>query len=39
VGTMNFVDPLAPFQVLEGIEQYMKDNGIKDIKELIGCAV
>ncbi len=38
VGTMNFVDPLAPFKVLQGIEEYLKTNGIEDIKELIGVA-
>jgi dihydroorotate dehydrogenase (NAD+) catalytic subunit len=37
VGTMNFVNPRAPVEVLEGIEAYMKQYGVKDIKELIGC--
>lgn len=36
VGTMNFVNPRAPIEVLEGIEAYMKENKITDIKELIG---
>ncbi len=36
VGTMNFVNPRAPVDVLEGIEAYMKENKINDIKELIG---
>jgi dihydroorotate dehydrogenase (NAD+) catalytic subunit len=36
VGTMNFVNPRAPVDVLEGIEGYMKENKISDIKELIG---
>jgi dihydroorotate dehydrogenase (NAD+) catalytic subunit len=36
VGTMNFVNPRAPVDVLEGIEEYMKENKISDIKELIG---
>ena len=36
VGTMNFVNPRAPVDVLEGIEAYMKQNKISDIKELIG---
>lgn len=36
VGTMNFVNPRAPVDVLEGIERYMRDYNIKDIKELIG---
>jgi dihydroorotate dehydrogenase (NAD+) catalytic subunit len=36
VGTFNFVNPRAPLEALEGIKAYMKDNKIKDIKELIG---
>ena len=36
VGTMNFVNPRAPVDVLEGIERYMQEYKIKDIKELIG---
>lgn len=39
VGTANFVNPEAPFEILEGIKRYMKENGVKDIKELIGCAL
>ena len=35
-GTFNFVNPRAPLEVLEGLKTYMKDNKIKDIKELIG---
>ncbi|MBI4309860.1 MAG: dihydroorotate dehydrogenase [Candidatus Omnitrophica bacterium] len=36
VGTMNFVNPRAPIEVLEGIESYMREHNIGDIKELIG---
>lgn len=36
VGTANFVNPRAPLEVLNGITAYMKENKIKDIKELIG---
>ena len=36
VGTMNFVNPRAPVDVLEGIERYMRAYKIKDMKELIG---
>ncbi len=38
VGTANFFDPLAPIKVLEGIERYMKEEGIQDFSELIGVA-
>ena len=36
VGTANFTNPRAPLDVLEGIEQFMEKEGIKDIAELIG---
>lgn len=36
VGTMNFVNPRAPVDVLEGIEAYMKANNIENINDLIG---
>ncbi len=36
VGTMNFVNPRAPLEVLQGIKEYMKENKIDDIKQLIG---
>lgn len=38
VGTANFTNPRATLDVLGGIEAYMKDNNIRDIKELIGIA-
>jgi dihydroorotate dehydrogenase (NAD+) catalytic subunit len=38
VGTAIFANPRAPLDVLEGIEQFMKKEGIEDIKELIGAA-
>jgi dihydroorotate dehydrogenase (NAD+) catalytic subunit len=36
VGTANFVRPTAAPEVVEGIEGYMRENGINDIKEMIG---
>ncbi len=36
VGTMNFVNPRAPIEVLEGIQAYMTKYGHNDIKDLIG---
>jgi len=38
VGTASFANPRAPLDVLEGIEQFMKKEGVKDIAELIGAA-
>jgi dihydroorotate dehydrogenase (NAD+) catalytic subunit len=39
VGTANFSNPRAPLDVLEGIEQFMKKEGVKDIAELIGAGL
>lgn len=36
VGTMNFVNPRAPLDVLHGIEDYMKRHKVTDIKHLRG---
>ena len=36
VGTANFINPRAPLEALEGIQAYMKEYGLKDIKQLIG---
>ena len=38
VGTASLVNPRAPLDVLEGIERFMIEEGITDIKELIGVA-
>jgi len=38
VGTASFTNPRAPLDVLEGIEKFMEEEGIKDIRELIGGA-
>ena len=38
VGTASFTNPRAPLDVLEGIEQFMKKEGIKDIADLVGAA-
>ena len=37
VGTANFVDPRTTIKVVEGIENYMRKYGVKDIKELVGA--
>jgi dihydroorotate dehydrogenase (NAD+) catalytic subunit len=38
VGTASFANPRAPLDILEGIEQFMKKEGIKNLTELIGVA-
>lgn len=37
VGAMNFVNPYATTEIVDGIEAYMKQYGVEDIQELIGC--
>ena len=36
VGAMNFVNPCATVEIVEGIESYMEQYGVEDIQELIG---
>jgi len=38
VGTASFTNPRAPLDVLEGIEQFMKQEGIDNLTDLIGVA-
>lgn len=38
VGTATFANPRAPLDVLEGIQRYMGEEGIDDVRELIGAA-
>jgi dihydroorotate dehydrogenase (NAD+) catalytic subunit len=38
VGTATFVNPKAPLEVLEGIRRFLQDEGIADVRELIGAA-
>ena len=37
VGTASFHDQTTVLQVIDGIEQYLVENNIADIQELIGC--
>lgn len=37
VGAMNFINPYATQEVVEGIEAYMEQHNISDINEIIGC--
>lgn len=37
VGAMNFVNPYATVEIIEGIEEYMRQYQVEDIRELIGC--
>ena len=36
VGTANFHNPTAALDVVDGIAEYMRQYGVKDVRELIG---
>jgi dihydroorotate dehydrogenase (NAD+) catalytic subunit len=36
VGTASFIDPVSSVRILEGIEKYLEEKKIGDIKEIIG---
>ncbi len=36
VGTVTFIDPMAPVKILDGIENYLERKGFSDIKEIVG---
>jgi dihydroorotate dehydrogenase (NAD+) catalytic subunit len=38
VGTQNFVNPLAMFEVIQGIAGYLEEGGFSSVRELIGLA-
>ena len=38
IGTANFVNPKATMQVIDGIEKYLTEHGIKDVNEIVGAA-
>ena len=37
VGTATFYEPRTAMQVIEGVGEFMRSRGIKDIRELVGC--
>lgn len=37
VGTANFYNPYATVEIAEGIEAFMAEQGVEDIRELTGC--
>lgn len=36
-GTVNFVNPCATVEIIDGIAQYCEEQGVKDVRELIGA--
>lgn len=37
VGTANFHNPYATIEIIDGMECFMKEKGIEDINDIIGC--
>lgn len=37
IGTINFVNPKAGIEIINGLEQFCKKEGLKNIKEIVGC--
>ncbi|MBD7915510.1 dihydroorotate dehydrogenase [Clostridium sp. Sa3CUN1] len=37
IGTINFVNPMAGKEIIEEMEAFCKEQGIKDINEIVGC--
>lgn len=38
VGTATFSNPLAPLEVLEGIQRFLEDEGVDDVHDIVGAA-
>lgn len=36
VGTANFTDAYTPIKIIDGLEKYLDDNGIRNISEIVG---
>lgn len=36
IGTANFIDPLAPMNIMQGIESYLVENGMERLSDLVG---
>ena len=39
IGTINFVNPRAGVEILEGIEDFLRKEKIEDIADIIGAAL
>ncbi len=37
IGTANFVDPTVTMKVIDGMNEWLDDHGVKDVNEIIGC--
>lgn len=37
IGTANFIDPTTTIRVINGINEWLDNHGVKDVHEIIGC--
>lgn len=37
IGTANFIDPITTIRVINGINEWLDNHGVKDVHEIIGC--
>lgn len=37
IGTANFIDPTTTVKVIDGINEWLDNHGVKDVHEIIGC--
>ena len=38
IGTANFINPMAPMDILKGLEEYCRQKGYGSVKEIVGLA-
>ena len=39
VGTATFLNPSAPLDVIRGIEEFLRDSGVEDLRDIVGAAL
>ncbi|MGH8248464.1 MAG: hypothetical protein ACREUU_18755, partial [Gammaproteobacteria bacterium] len=39
IGTATFLNPSAPLEIIEGIEEFMRREHVEDIGEILGAAL
>lgn len=37
IGTANFIDPTTTIRVIDGMDEWLDNHGVKDVHEIIGC--
>jgi dihydroorotate dehydrogenase (NAD+) catalytic subunit len=37
IGTANFIDPAVTIKVVNGINEWLNNHGVKDVNEIVGC--